>query len=64
VDHVSFDTPLPQPPRQPQPVPTRFIGDRDPTDGTARPDCLVPPAMKQMQQRRLIGRNLLQRLPP
>ncbi len=62
VDHMSFDTPSPQPPRQPETIPAGFVGHGDPIDGTTRLGRLLAPAVQELEQRRLIGRKFLQRL--
>jgi hypothetical protein len=62
VDHMSFDTPSPQPSRQPEAIPAGFVGHRDPINCTPRLGRLVAPAVQQLEQCRLIGRNFLQRL--
>jgi hypothetical protein len=62
VDHISLDAASSQPPRQPEAVPAGFVGHRDPIDRAACLGRFVPPAIQQLEQRRLIGRKLLQRL--
>src|SRR6516162_7319894 len=62
VDHISLDAASPQPPRQPEAVPAGFVGHRDPIDRAACLGRFVPPAIQQLEQRRLIGRKFLQRL--
>ena len=62
VDHISLDAASPQPPRQPEAVPAGFVGHRDPIDRAACLGRFVPPAIQQLEQRRLIGHKFLQRL--
>jgi hypothetical protein len=50
MDHVSLDATRREPARQPEAVAAGFEGQRDPRDGGAGPDRLVPPAMQQCKQ--------------
>jgi hypothetical protein len=62
VDHISLDATSSQPPCQPEAVPAGFVGHRDPINRAAWLGRFVPPAIQQLEQRRLIGRKFLQRL--
>jgi hypothetical protein len=50
ADDMSFDTLSPQPPRQPETVPTGFIGHRYPINCVARLPRLVAPAIQQLER--------------
>jgi len=62
VDDVYLDAASLQPPRQPEPVTPRLIGEGHPSDGPARLHRLRLPALQQPQQRIRIGLKFLQRL--
>jgi hypothetical protein len=50
MDHVSLDTTRRKPARQPKAVAAGFEGNRNPGDGAAGPDRLIPPAMQQAKE--------------
>ena len=62
VDDVYLDAASLQPPRQPEPVTPRLIGEGHPSDGPVRLHRLRLPALQQPQQRIWIGLKFLQRL--
>jgi hypothetical protein len=49
VDHIGFNPPRPQPPRQPEAVAARFERDRDPLDFLSRLDRFIPPAQQHQR---------------
>src|SRR4029077_12793647 len=51
-----------QPRCEPEAVPAGFVGHRDPIDRAACLGRFVPPAIQQLEQRRLIGGKFLQPL--
>jgi len=62
VDDVDLNATGLQPPRQPEPVTSRLIGEGHPSDRPARLHRLCLPALQQPQQRTRIRLKLLQRL--
>jgi hypothetical protein len=50
MDHVRLSATRRKPARQPEAVATGFEGQRNPSDGGAGPDRLIPPAMQQSKQ--------------
>ena len=62
MDDVRLNAARAQPPRQPESVAARLIGESDAPDRPARLHRLRPPALDQAQQRFRIGLKLLQRL--
>src|SRR5262249_37862627 len=50
MDHVSLDATRLKPARQPEAVAAGFEGKRNPRDGGAGPDRLIPPAMQPSKQ--------------
>ena len=62
MDHVRLDATRLKPARQPEAVAAGFEGKRDPRDGAAGPDRLIPPAMQQSKQPIWARLQLLARL--
>jgi hypothetical protein len=50
MDHIGFNSPRPQPPRQPEAVPAEFERDGDPLDFLSRLDRFIPPAQQQPER--------------
>jgi hypothetical protein len=64
VHDVGLDAARPQPARQPEAVAPGLEGDREAGDRAPGPGRLVPPAMKQPEQRLLARVELLERVAP
>ena len=62
MNDIDFDAMCAEPTGQPEPVATSLEGDDDAGDPVTGLDGVVAPAMQQMQQRVLVGRELLQRI--
>ena len=62
MDNVSLNTAHPQPARQPEAIASGLIRDNDALDLAPGLAGFVPPTMQELQQRRLIGSELLERL--
>jgi hypothetical protein len=62
MDHVRLDATRLKPARQPEAVTAGLEGQRDPRDGGARPDRLIPPALQQCKQPFWARLQLLARL--
>jgi len=62
MDYVRLDATRLKPARQPETVAAGFEGNRNPRDGAAGPDRLIPPAMQQGQQPFWVRLQLFARL--
>jgi hypothetical protein len=63
MDHMRFDRMHAQPAGQPEAVAAGLVGNHNPGDRTAGLAGLLTPAMQQLQQRRRVRFQLLQRTP-
>ena len=62
MDNVHLDPLFGQPPRQPEPVTPGLERNCEACDGATLGECLVTPTVQQVQERRFVWRDFLQRL--